>query len=226
MSTSGHARRNGERKNQMMQDAGIGIYQPITQRASRPSQILGRKVIQINGASLIPASQFGDSVTSKTTRKKTTIQQPHIVIQKDKSGIFTVTHVIWGMAICIFLIIGFKIGVPFVNDKIYDFKYGSDVRTYQVDYQIDNKGVSHFIVLNFHGNIIVEDFVDSDPTKEVVYVNPGYYDKTVPFEIEFQDINHDGKIDIIVIGIGTPLRWILINNGHGFTPSKENYVVN
>jgi hypothetical protein len=102
-----------------------------------------------------------------------------------------------------------------------DWKYGTP-RTSQVD-QFVGHGDSpdhpnHFIAVNTGGMIEVVELNVIAPKNDHVYPITIAIDPFIPVSLSFQDMNHDGKIDMLVtIGEANPYTVILLNNGTQFT---------
>jgi hypothetical protein len=104
-----------------------------------------------------------------------------------------------------------------------DTTYGNP-RTYQTDAVVghaDNtSSPTHCIAVNLNGNIIVIELPGGDASKARSYAItsiPGNQGNP-PVKLVFQDINHDGKLDLIV-QIGDPgqvVTVLLFNNGTQF----------
>lgn len=97
-------------------------------------------------------------------------------------------------------------------------------RTFQIDAVVghgdSNSSPSHFIAENLKGQIIVVEFPGGDVSKSRSYyitTVPGN-DANPPVKVVFQDINHDGKLDMVIqIGDpGTSVTVFLFNNGAQF----------
>ena len=105
--------------------------------------------------------------------------------------------------------------------KTDDWKYGTP-RTSQLD-QFVGHGDSpdhpdHFIALNTGGMIEVMEINVTSPKNDHIYPITTAIDPTTPVSLHFQDINHDGKIDMLVtIGDSNPYTVVLLNNGTQFT---------
>ena len=109
-----------------------------------------------------------------------------------------------------------------------DSTYGMP-RTFQTDAVVghndSNSSPSHFIALNLRGQIYVIELPGGDATKA-----RGYYitseagnDANPPVKVTFQDIGHDGKLDMVVT-IGDPpdpLIVFLFNNGSQFAAKSH-----
>jgi hypothetical protein len=105
-----------------------------------------------------------------------------------------------------------------------DWAYGKDTRTYQTDAVVghtDSSTIpSHFIAENNKGDVFVIELPGGDSTKAKIYqitTIPGN-DANPPVRLSFQDVNHDGKLDMLVqIGdAGNAVTIILLNNGSQF----------
>lgn len=109
------------------------------------------------------------------------------------------------------------------QEKQNDWTYGNP-RTFQADVNVGHgtaqNPMSHFIALNLHGSIQVIEEPGDDGSKA------RYYEITVipdnqgnpPVKVVFQDLNRDGKLDMLV-EIGNPGSYItimLFNNGSQF----------
>ncbi len=97
-------------------------------------------------------------------------------------------------------------------------------RTFQIDAVVGHSdsstSPSHFIAENLKGQIIVVEFPGGDVSKARSYnitTIPGN-DANPPVRLSFQDINHDGKLDMVIL-IGDPGATVTIfsfNNGTQF----------
>lgn len=104
-----------------------------------------------------------------------------------------------------------------------DSTYGNP-RTFQTDAVVghadSSTSPSHFIAENLRGQIIIVEFPGGDASKARSYVVttvPGN-DSNPPVRLAFQDINRDGKLDMVIL-IGDPgstVTIILFNNGSQF----------
>lgn len=104
-----------------------------------------------------------------------------------------------------------------------DWHYGRP-RTYQVDQVVGHNDSaqkpSHFIAINLNRQVEVIEFPGGDATKAKIYigpllVGPGQY--LAPVTLSFQDVNGDGKIDMIVNVQDS--HFIFLNNGTSFSPT-------
>jgi len=104
-----------------------------------------------------------------------------------------------------------------------DWTYGNP-RTYQTDAVVGHNdspsSPSHFIAENLHGQILVLELPGGDAAKGRSYTITSIPGNTgnPPVKVVFQDINHDGKLDMLV-EIGDPgsvITVFLFNNGSQF----------
>ena len=109
------------------------------------------------------------------------------------------------------------------QSKLDDWTYGMP-RTYQVDAVVGHNdsasNPSHFIAQNLRGQVIVVEYPGGDVSKARSYsitTLPGN-DTYPPVRLAFQSVNHDGKLDLLVL-IGDPgsqVTVILYNTGSQF----------
>ena len=106
------------------------------------------------------------------------------------------------------------------NAKQVDWKYGNP-RTFQTD-QFVGHGDSadhpnHFVAVNIGGSIEVVEMNTTSPKDDHIYVITSVPDSTTPVSVSFSDLNHDGKIDMLVtIGVGSSYTVMLLNDGTQF----------
>ena len=104
-----------------------------------------------------------------------------------------------------------------------DWHYGRP-RTYQVDAVVgqgDSKAnPSHFIVMNLNRQIIVIEIPGGDASKTRIFNGPtliGPGQDLTPVTLSFQDVNNDGKLDMIVNVQDT--HFIFLNQNGTFRPA-------
>lgn len=108
--------------------------------------------------------------------------------------------------------------------KQLDWKYGNP-RTFQID-QFVGHGDSadhpnHFVALNVAGSIEVVELNMTNPKADHIYVITSVPDSTIPVTLNFADLNHNGKMDMVVtIGIGNSYAVVLLNDGTQFRPQQ------
>jgi len=102
-----------------------------------------------------------------------------------------------------------------------DLHYGRP-RTYQCDATVghhDEQTPSHFIALNLHRHIEVIEFPGGDASKAKVYIVPSMLQEgndLVVVTLEFKDLTHNGKPDMIIT-VGND-KFVFINANGQFRP--------
>lgn len=107
-----------------------------------------------------------------------------------------------------------------------DLRYGRP-RTYQTDAVVGHhdsvQNPSHFIAMNLNRHIIVIEIPGGDVSKSVVYSGPtllGPDQDLTPVTLSFEDINHDGKPDMIMNVQGS--QFVFLNEKGTFVPTNQN----
>lgn len=102
--------------------------------------------------------------------------------------------------------------------------YGTP-RTFQIDARVGHNErsgqVSHFIAQNLHGRILVVEIPGGDVSKSRIYAGPQLYGADaalIPITLQFQDVNRDGRLDMVIQFKDT--RLIYMNDGSGFRPAS------
>jgi hypothetical protein len=100
-----------------------------------------------------------------------------------------------------------------------DWKYGTP-RTFQIDQDVGHADSSahptHFIAVNVAGTIEVVE-LNTNPKNDHIYIITTISDSTTPVTVSFADVNHDGKVDMLVrIGTVSSYTVILLNDGTQF----------
>lgn len=132
----------------------------------------------------------------------------------------------WIGTFCIFLFLGWialSVVTSWWQGVQNDWKYGQ-MRHFEINAVVGHNdsstSPSHFTSENNNGDIYVIELPGGDSTKAKIYQItsvPGN-EGNPPVKLSFQDINHDGKLDLIV-QIGDPgnsITVILFNNGSQF----------
>jgi hypothetical protein len=105
-----------------------------------------------------------------------------------------------------------------------DWRYGYP-RTFQIDAVVGHDHdspahPSHFLAINLNRHIMVIELPSGDTTKARIYGGPvllGSGEERTPVTLSFQDVNGDGKPDLLVWVADTHL--VFINDGSGFRPA-------
>jgi hypothetical protein len=108
--------------------------------------------------------------------------------------------------------------------KQNDWTYGNP-RTFQTDQAVgindSSQTPSHFIAINLHGDVFVIDLEGGNPTKaqSIPIIGLSSDRDGDPVTISFQDVNGDGKLDMLVHVAGFTI--ILLNNGKTFIAQHQ-----
>lgn len=107
-----------------------------------------------------------------------------------------------------------------------DWRYGRP-RTFQVDQVVGHRDSlqhpSHFIAMNLDRHILVIEIPGGDIAKSVIFSGPtllGPGQDLIPVTLSFQDINHDGRPDMIVDVQGS--QFVYLNENGTFLPASQN----
>jgi hypothetical protein len=106
-----------------------------------------------------------------------------------------------------------------------DWHYGYP-RTFQADAVVGHNRdapahPSHFLALNLSRHILVIELPAGDPSKARIYSGPvllGQGQERTPVTLSFQDVNGDGKPDLLVWVADTHV--VFLNDGGGFRPAR------
>jgi hypothetical protein len=105
------------------------------------------------------------------------------------------------------------------------WRYGYP-RTFQTDQNVGhgtaNNPTSHFIAENLHGEIIVIEIPDGDPSKSKIYIGPQLFGDNAdltPVTLSFKDVNGDGKPDMLMHVQDQTI--IFLNDGTQFKTPKQ-----
>jgi hypothetical protein len=112
--------------------------------------------------------------------------------------------------------------------KLDDLQYGRP-RTFQMDAYVghgESEGVpSHFVAMNLNRRVTILELPGGDSTKATAIVGPylfGQGEDLTPVQLDSQDLNSDGKADLLVTLRSEQL--IYLNNGAAFklvTPEER-----
>lgn len=104
-----------------------------------------------------------------------------------------------------------------------NWRYGNP-RTFQTDAAVGHgPGRSHFIVVNLAGQADIIECPTQDCTKAVIYPGPrllGPDAALMPVTLTFEDVNGDGKPDMLVHVEGQTFVWL--NTGKQFRPATSS----
>lgn len=114
--------------------------------------------------------------------------------------------------------IGSSVGHRMYNDAHYGYP-----RTYQCDADVKHGGMSHFVVENLHGHVVMIEMQVSTLNKTMIYAGPvltGTGTDLEPATVTFQDINGDRLPDMLLT-VGTS-QYTFLNTGHTFRPANAS----
>jgi hypothetical protein len=105
-----------------------------------------------------------------------------------------------------------------------DWKYGNP-RTYQIEQFVGHADSTdhpnHFIAVNINGSIEVVELNTQTPKDDHMYLITTVTNPLMPVGLNFTDVNHDGKVDMVVtIGGENAYSVVLLNNGTQFQPQR------
>jgi hypothetical protein len=103
-----------------------------------------------------------------------------------------------------------------------DLHYGRP-RTYQVDQAVGHNdspdNPTHFVAINLNSRVLIIELPGGDSSKARIYQGPTLYGQgsdLAPITLSFQDVNHDGKLDMLVHFQGSVI--IYLNQNGTFVP--------
>ena len=129
-----------------------------------------------------------------------------------------------GMLVSIALWVGLQLVGAWWSQHQLDATYGTP-RTYQADAVVGHADSTdhptHFIVLNLKGRVVIIELPGGNVARARIYNGPlivGDNPAQIPATADFQDVNGDGKIDMIV-HLGNQ-QFTYINDGAQFKPQQ------
>lgn len=133
--------------------------------------------------------------------------------------------VLIGMAAMFIAIVMGNLAITWFQSVRVDWQYGNP-RTFQCDADVKHGGISHFIVDNLNGHIVVIEVLTHQLDKTKIYDGPvllGKQATTGVATIRFEDINHDDLPDMLLT-VENAL-YVYLNDGTMFHASKETVLV-
>ncbi len=103
--------------------------------------------------------------------------------------------------------------------QVWTYAHYGYPRTYQVDADVKHGGISHFLVENLDGRVIIYEIQPDHLADSHVYQGPvleGAGVDQYPATIRFLDLNGDGRPDMLISF--HDIHMILINTTDGFRP--------
>jgi hypothetical protein len=179
----------------------------------------------------VPDSYYNTRMPTSTrryvdTRGNQVIQQGNrrVVIHKERAPSRRFHWMIFMGMVMFVMVLGWFIFTAigyWWQSRQDDFKYGVP-RTYQTDQFVghaDNPAhPDHFVAINTGGMIEVIEMNVLNPKYDHIYPITTSENPLTPVTLGFEDVNHDGKIDMLVIvGDTNPYTVVLLNNGTEFT---------
>lgn len=100
-----------------------------------------------------------------------------------------------------------------------------DGRIVQMDADVGHGGVSHFLAQYYNGQVVVIEISLNNPTHIHTYsvqaITPGASKQDLTITVE--DVNHDGKPDLVIQEGNNTMALILYNTGTAFTATEGEY---
>jgi len=129
-----------------------------------------------------------------------------------------------GLVFCIMLI-GWTVFTAlsgFIQQKRNDIVYGTP-RTFQIDAIVGHSGrMSHFTAINLDGYIEIFETQRGHPEAARIYTPTTLtINSTDPVILSFQDVNGDGKPDMIITA--PSFQEVMFNNGATFQPQPPTH---
>lgn len=121
-----------------------------------------------------------------------------------------------GMAAMFIVIVTGNMAITWFQSVRTDWQYGNP-RTFQCDADVKHDGISHFIVENLNGHIVIIEVLTDHIDKTKIYDGPvlmGQGATTNAATIRFEDLNHDGLPDMLLT-VDNAL-YVYLNNGNVF----------
>ena len=171
-------------------------------------------------------SQITGTMAPRPVRNVTTNYDAPVPNKQERRNVHWLLYVGMGMlvALALWVLAGNVLnwGMNEYNNLLYGYP-----RTFQTDQVVGHNdstvSPSHFVAINLHGQIIVVEFPGGNPSKAIDYVGPdliGTGEDQLPVTLTFSDINHDGKIDMIIHV--TDRSFVFYNTGTGFAANNTN----
>ena len=102
--------------------------------------------------------------------------------------------------------------------------YTGDGRITQLDADAGHGGVSHFLAQYYDGNIVVIEIQISNPTHIHTYtiqaLNSTVKNPSLTLTLTVEDVNHDGKPDLVIQEDNNSMAIVLYNTGTVFSTSE------
>jgi hypothetical protein len=215
-------------------------YRPMVTSASSSAPVVTRQRRSRPDTRITTAPAPPDDVDLEeerdTQRRRNT--NPSVPRQKNPPSVRVGRH--WhpllfvgaGLLLTILLWIGVTQFMTWGTNEYHTIVYGYP-RTYQIDavvgHQDSVSSPSHFLALNFHGQIQVIEFPGGDATHARIFFGPqllGPDSDLGPVTLRFVDLNGDGKPDMVIEVQGNQIVFL---NDHGsfrpLRPDEQNQIL-
>jgi len=136
-------------------------------------------------------------------------------------------QIVAGVVIAILMFWGWSTAISQAESAYNAVAYGYP-RSYHTQAIVDTSGVpSQFVVWNVKGKIYIVEFIDGDLVSTPrVYAGPDLSFEAQPDQapavVTFQDVNYDGKLDMILLVHGQ--RVVFLNQGQGLFKAQTQAV--
>jgi len=192
-------------------------YQPVAKRRSlTTAQEAGLRQQPVTTDEDIYSQEPARLTPRSAIRYRPTNQQQEVPKKR-------VHWMVWAGVIMFIMIFGWA-GITVIGNwwqtTLDDWHYGRP-RTFQTDQNVGHYGfTSHFVALNLNGKIEVIETQPLNPnqqqsTRMYIVANLTTDQELAPVTLRFEDLNGDGKLDMLVF-VGGTLQVPLYNNGTGF----------
>jgi len=130
----------------------------------------------------------------------------------------------FGVLLFISIYVGYQQYVQPTWNNVQAHWHTGDGRIKQFDADVGHGGVSHFLAQYYDGRIVVIEISLNNPshihTYSVQALSPNA--KTQDLTIVVQDVNHDGRPDLVIQEGDNSMAIILYNTGTGFSTAEEH----
>jgi hypothetical protein len=212
----------------MMEDIYTTPSHSSARRYSRyvPAIDTDRRVVKVTHHPAPSPIQRASLQQSVTTRTHTRTEEPTTEQLHRRSTPFPfwkrvhwLTLVGIGMGVAFLLLVLFSWASTTMS-QAWEYAHYGYPRTYQVDADVKHGGMSHFLVVNLHGRVIIYEMHPDQPADSKVYQGPtleGPGSDQYPATIRFVDLNGDKLPDMVVTF--HDIQAVYLNVNGGFRPA-------